>query len=140
MLALDDLRFSCTGCGRCCVGGGERQVWLNEAEIGWLQNYLHLARDELAARYLEQRDDGWVIRLQQDGRCGFLDEAGQCGVYAARPVQCRTYPFWPEVLRSALSWQAEAEHCEGIGRGEPVEKVKVQTALRQQRARDAGLN
>lgn len=30
------------------------------------------------------------------------------------PMQCRTYPFWPEPLTSRHDWEAEALRCEGI--------------------------
>ncbi len=29
----------------------------------------------------------------KDGGCGFLAAEGQCGVYAARPLDCRAYPL-----------------------------------------------
>jgi spermidine synthase len=60
---------------------------------------LHDARLSLAAR---------------DGACVFL-KGRLCSVYEARPTQCRTYPFWPEVM-SPLGWLRESARCEGIGR------------------------
>jgi hypothetical protein len=36
------------------------------------------------------------------------------GVYSARPLQCSTYPWWPELLSSS-EWREEgASVCEGI--------------------------
>lgn len=44
-----------------------------------------------------------------DDRCIFLGEDGkQCSIYEARPVQCRTYPFWPRLITNQLGWDAEA--------------------------------
>jgi len=40
-----------------------------------------------------------------------------CLVYPVRPRQCRTWPFWPEVLRSRDAWDRATEKCPGIGKG-----------------------
>ncbi|KAJ8548602.1 hypothetical protein ON010_g11070 [Phytophthora cinnamomi] len=38
-----------------------------------------------------------------------------CGVFAAaRPTQCRTFPWWPQHLVSDYDWQLAAADCEGI--------------------------
>ncbi|MFT6398517.1 MAG: Fe-S-cluster containining protein [Bradymonadia bacterium] len=39
---------------------------------------------------------------------------GKCSVHEFKPLQCKTYPFWPEVLHSPRSWKAEQKYCEGI--------------------------
>jgi len=53
--------------------------------------------------------------------CVFLrrDERGKalCSVYKARPHQCRTWPYWPENLRSEKAWLRAAQHCEGMRGG-----------------------
>jgi hypothetical protein len=33
---------------------------------------------------------------------------------AARPTQCRTFPWWPQHLVSDYDWQLAAADCEGI--------------------------
>lgn len=33
---------------------------------------------------------------------------------AARPTQCRTFPWWPQNLISDYDWQLAARECEGI--------------------------
>jgi Fe-S-cluster containining protein len=40
-----------------------------------------------------------------------------CGVYPVRPLQCRTWPFWPENLRTKASWHRAAKGCPGMNRG-----------------------
>lgn len=47
--------------------------------------------------------------------CVFWD--GGCVVYEARPLQCRTFPFWPSVLASEEAWEETAAECPGMGRG-----------------------
>ena len=50
-------------------------------------------------------------------QCPFLTQEGTCGVYLARPMQCRTWPFWAENLESPEAWAATAAICPGIGSG-----------------------
>jgi Fe-S-cluster containining protein len=42
------------------------------------------------------------------GGCVFLSANGQCGIYETRPLQCRTYPFWPSLLATPEDWEEEA--------------------------------
>jgi hypothetical protein len=34
-----------------------------------------------------------------------------------KPVQCRLYPFWPELVENRANWEAERTMCPGIGKG-----------------------
>lgn len=134
----EPVRFECTQCGRCCTGGGDYHVFLKPAEAERMRALLGLSEDWFKRRYLKRLDSGELtIVLGADGRCSFLNEAGQCSVYEARPTQCRTYPFWPEVLRSKASWKAEAARCEGIERGAVVPLARVRALLLAQRAYEA---
>ena len=136
----EPLHFECTQCGRCCSGGGDYHVFLTESEAERIRAALRLSRSWFKRRYLRRLDSGELtIALRSDGRCGLLDEHGRCGAYAQRPTQCRTYPFWPEVLRSRATWRAEAARCEGIGHGAAVPLEKLRAALLAQRAYEAGL-
>jgi Fe-S-cluster containining protein len=47
--------------------------------------------------------------------CVFLDAAtNACSIYPVRPLQCSTYPWWPEIM-AASNWAVEQQHwCEGI--------------------------
>lgn len=125
------LRFSCTRCGRCCMTGGDYFVFLTKQEAGRIRNYLKLSRRWFRQRYLQRLESGELVAaVREDDCCVFLDADGQCRVYAVRPVQCRTYPFWPEVAGSALAWQREARRCEGINRGAVVPLDKIRRAIK----------
>lgn len=39
--------------------------------------------------------------------CIFLGEDNRCTIYEARPLQCRTYPYWPRMMMSRDEWLAE---------------------------------
>jgi Fe-S-cluster containining protein len=54
--------------------------------------------------------------LAPDGSDG-VHQQRKCGVYEARPLQCRTWPFWPGNLASREAWEEAAGTCPGINRG-----------------------
>lgn len=124
------LRFSCTQCGQCCATAGEYHVYLSDEESERIRAHLQLSRNWFRRRYLQCLEDGeQVLTSGPDERCIFLDAGGKCRVYATRPVQCRTYPFWPELVGSARAWNREARRCEGINRGGVVARSTIRRAL-----------
>ena len=135
------LRFECTGCGGCCTGRGnariEYYVAVTPAEQRRIRKYLGVSDAWFKRRYLMRFEDGDESLRWAGDRCVFLDGDRRCRIYPARPVQCLTYPFWPELVGSKSAWRAEARHCEGIHRGAVVPLARVRRALRQQRAVDA---
>lgn len=126
------LRFRCTGCGRCCTGNSATHyVAVSAREQERIRESLGLTRDWFRRRYLEPlAEGGHGIRLGSDGRCPFLTRDGRCHIYAARPGQCRTYPFWPEVVSTATTWRAEARRCEGIDCGPVIPLSEIRRRIR----------
>jgi Fe-S-cluster containining protein len=54
--------------------------------------------------------------------CVFLDREAIpgkaiCSLYSARPQQCKTWPFWPEIIEDKKSWNDAKSGCPGIGKG-----------------------
>lgn len=85
---------------------------------------------EFRRRYARRIHGQWslVERLTSHGYdCVFLDRdtvpgKAVCGIYDARPKQCRTWPFWPENLESRAAWDdvRRATPCPGMGHGRLV--------------------
>lgn len=114
--AAGGLRFACQpDCGACCSRPGK--VRLDRAEARAMAAALGLGQAEFRRRWV--LNAGGALRLVDglDGACPFLGEDRRCRVYAARPAQCRRYPFWPELLADASTWEWEALRCPGIGQG-----------------------
>ena len=63
-------------------------------------------------------DRGYTVLRMDEPQCPFLEEDNRCAVYAARPKQCRTWPFWEENLKRE-AWEGPVkECCPGIGKGQ----------------------
>lgn len=125
------LRFECTECGACCTGGGDRHVYLADGEARAICDFLGLSWGWFQRRYLARTPQGErVLRIGEQGDCVFLQENRRCGIYGARPVQCRSYPFWPELVSSKRAWHREQSRCEGIDRGRVVPLEVIEAALK----------
>ena len=61
--------------------------------------------------------------------CVFFDTENKgCQIYGARPIQCRTWPFWDSNLKSEKAWKETCEECPGSGNGKvySLEEIEVQ--------------
>lgn len=109
----EGLCFSCTGCGGCCTGG-PGYVWVSEEEMQTMADFLGLSLSAFCRRYTRIVDGRYSLTEMRDNYdCVFL-EGKRCTIYPVRPIQCRTFPFWPENLVSKEAWESAKEHCEGI--------------------------
>lgn len=129
------LRFECTQCGACCHGDEEHYIAIREQDIERMREHLDISLGWLKRRYIEHLTGNYYsVRIGDDGRCVFLNPQGHCRIYPVRPVQCQTYPYWPEILSDTQQWYAEAKRCEGIDRGNIVPIDTIMRALQQQQA------
>lgn len=111
------LRFACTRCGNCCTGE-PGSVRVSEAETEGLAAFLGLDLADFHERFTRLLDDGATSLTERENHeCVFWSATDGCTVYAARPRQCRTWPFWQRNLASPAHWTAAARGCPGIGRG-----------------------
>ena len=126
------LPFSCTRCGKCCTARGEYQhVYVNRAERRRLAAYLNLSEGELTQRYTSLDSDGYRTLRFEAGACIFLDGT-ECRVHDAKPVQCRTWPFWSELLESRAVYQREVmSFCPGSREGTIVPGAEIGRQMRE---------
>jgi len=130
------LRFECTGCGECCRtrNGKPSWVYVTLDERRRLARHLKLATSAFTRRYCEKTNGFFHLR-NPSSDCVFLDGA-RCTVYAARPGQCRTYPFWNEHM-SPKAWDKVRVECEGVGRGRIWTREEIELRLEDERKRDS---
>lgn len=136
------LCFSCTRCGNCCTGP-PGYVWVSEAEIAGLAAALGMSVEKFRLRHTRRIGSRTSLLEHGNGDCEFLtrDAAGRatCTVHAARPLQCRTWPFWESNLRSARTWELASRNCPGMNQGPRHALPVIQDALRQARAANLDL-
>ena len=113
----DGLAFRCTRCGKCCTGE-PGNVYVNDEEVQEIATF----RGEPLAQTLksstrlvgQQRS----LREKPNHDCIFWDRAAGCTIYAVRPRQCRTWPFWESNLKSPEAWEETRAGCPGAGSGQ----------------------
>lgn len=126
-------RFECTRCGNCCRRPG--LIELTDDEVQNIARFLEITVYDLAMEYgMELRDESWWLEVKEGGTgCVFLD-GDECGIQSVKPVQCRTYPFWPEIVLEAGAWEEEKAHCPGIGLGRPYSSAELEDILNRGKA------
>ncbi|KAK9820431.1 hypothetical protein WJX72_010299 [[Myrmecia] bisecta] len=88
-------------------------VSVNPHEAEQIATSLGLDDVQFRKEYIQdslQQSGQLLLRKNATGTaCIFLGTDGRtCKIYENRPIQCRTYPWWPELLTSSHDWAAEA--------------------------------
>jgi Fe-S-cluster containining protein len=109
-------------------------VWFTDEEAYAMAAYLKLDVNEFLRRHAHTVNGRWTLneRVGPAGYdCVFLqrDAKGKAlySIYGSRPMQCRTWPFWNDLLKSQKDWDRAAERCPGMNKGTfyPIEKIRV---------------
>lgn len=109
----EGLRFKCTGCGQCCTGE-PGYVWISPEEITTIATHLGISEAKFLQTYTRSIFGRRSLREDLVSfDCVFL-KGRQCQIYPARPLQCRTFPWWKENLTSPEAWKEVARRCEGV--------------------------
>ena len=116
-------RFQCQpGCVACCTQSGE--VYLNDEDLERIAAHLELTPKQFQKRFAKREFGDLSLTTPSDRDCHFLEEGG-CTIHEVKPVQCRTFPFWPDKVRDRRSWKALKSYCPGVGVGEPLKRREV---------------
>jgi Fe-S-cluster containining protein len=100
-------------------------VYVAKDELADLAHARGLAVEQLCAQELFPFTDGYSVMEKESGECLYLGEDGGCAVYAARPRQCRTFPFWRKLLRDPRKWKQYAANCPGMDHGELLTEEEI---------------
>ncbi|MBQ2684439.1 MAG: YkgJ family cysteine cluster protein [Thermoguttaceae bacterium] len=113
------LRFRCRKCGGCCTGE-PGYVWVTNEELEKIARAVHLDRYEFENRYVRLVDGRRKSLIElPNGDCVLFDPVKrQCRVYDARPIQCKTWPFWERNIDTPNSWRKTARFCRGCNHPE----------------------
>lgn len=113
------LRFTCKRCSACCRFEAG-YVFLSWNDARALAVHLNTTREKFIEKYCREIHIGGVTRLslqeKENYDCIFW-VGGGCIVYPHRPLQCKSYPFWPAYLGSRKDWEDLKKKCPGINTG-----------------------
>ena len=112
---MDGLRFQCVpGCTNCCQVQG--WVYITEEDLLRAAAFLKISPEQFEAEYVVRTKYTLRLRKPKGAQCHFL-KSGGCAIHPAKPVQCRLFPFWPELVENRANWEEAAQNCPGIGKG-----------------------
>jgi len=112
-----EYKFSaCVACGGHCCTGESGYIWIKYEEIKQMARFVNLSIEDFATMYLRKVKHRYSLKEKQlapdNFACVFFDETiQQCTVYAVRPRQCRTFPFWEQFKNNEEEVRKE---CPGI--------------------------
>ena len=107
-------RFSCQRSGNCCARP-QGVVRVTPEDVARMAAHLGMEERAFRSRYVASSGDR--LRAGAGPSCVFLDDgpSASCSIYAARPAQCRSWPFWQE-LRDPTVLEQAMRFCPGIRR------------------------
>lgn len=120
----DGLEFACTRCGKCCTGD-PGYVWVNDEEVEALAAARGEPVREFLALHTYKTRGRRSLREKANGDCVFWEHGKGCTVYAVRPRQCRTWPFWESNVESPEAWERTTQICPGSGQGELISVEEI---------------
>jgi Fe-S-cluster containining protein len=122
----EGLRFECQrGCTECCTQKGF--VYLAAEDGPRIAAFLGMSSAEFERRYVYRTARRARLKVPREVQCHFLRDGG-CSIHPVKPVQCRIFPFWPELVESRREWKKTARYCPGMGKGR---LVNIETAKEQ---------
>lgn len=104
-----------------------------------MADHLQLPLREFTKKYCDKTQGFYHLKEDSErAECLFL-RGKKCGIYEARPVQCRTWPFWPEVM-NAKTWNKEVKSfCPGVGQGRLHSAEEIEKNLNAQKRSESQL-
>lgn len=120
----DGLSFTCTQCGACCTGA-PGYVWVTADEIQRLADFRGESPEDFSRRYVRRVGSRHSLTERPNGDCIFWDKSAGCTVYQARPIQCRTWPFWADNVETPEDWEHTKAICPGSGHGRHYSAAEI---------------
>jgi uncharacterized protein len=112
-------RFECqSGCTACCEQQGF--VYLTEQDLTRIAERLGMTSAEFERKYVYRTRNLLRLRVPKQSQCHFLTAEG-CSIHSVKPLQCRAFPFWPELVESRREWLKTKRYCPGLDQGPLIE-------------------
>jgi Fe-S-cluster containining protein len=98
----------------------EGEVYLTEEDLVRIADHLAIPAADFERKSVHRTARSLRLRKPPDRQCLFLRD-NRCSIHPVKPVQCRVFPFWPEIIKSAEAWNETAQRCPGMNKGELVQ-------------------
>jgi hypothetical protein len=89
---------ACASCGGHCCIGESGNIFVTPEEIEKITKVLDMDVVQFYKEYLRKQGYKFSLKETRVGDsydCVFFErENGGCRIYEARPLQCRSFPFW----------------------------------------------
>jgi Fe-S-cluster containining protein len=102
-------------------------VWVTLSDIDHMAAELAMSAEEFFQRYVRVVEGAYSLKERSNGDCILFAEKVGCRAYSSRPIQCRTFPFWPEYVNTPAGWERAARRCPAVNSGElhPANEVAL---------------
>jgi Fe-S-cluster containining protein len=107
-------------------------VYLTEHDIARAAKFVGLSARAFERKYVYRTKNERRFRKPRNKQCPFLQGQG-CGIHPAKPTQCRTFPYWPELVEHRSEWNELKKFCPGIGKGPLIQVGTAMEMAEQQR-------
>tara|TARA_B100000945_G_scaffold190639_1_gene153137 strand:- start:3605 stop:3931 length:327 start_codon:yes stop_codon:yes gene_type:complete len=105
---------------------------VTQPEIDSIAREVGLESEQFEDTYVRKIGARRSLREFPNGDCVFFDTQKKgCSVYNARPIQCRTWPFWDSNLKSEKAWRETCEECPGSGTGKVYRLEEIEGQRKQ---------
>ena len=104
------MEFKCKKCGNCCNCDG--YLFVDLKDVVNISKFLKITSDEFILKYLTKDDDDRFYVSNINKVCVFYENG--CTIYDVRPWQCRSYPYWYNIVKSKKNWNKESTFCKGM--------------------------
>lgn len=126
------IRFECQCCGHCCKTGKDYgYVYLSSEECTKIAAFIGVSLKYLKSKYVSKINKAYQFKQSKED-CPFLKE-NKCSIYKVRPLQCRTWPFWPENMRAGGWIKSAVAFCPGIGKGKRYTSKEIDRIINKQK-------
>jgi Fe-S-cluster containining protein len=108
---IEEIEFNCKQCGSCCSGTGE--VYITTKELQEIAAFLKISLREAKRKYVHTRNNKKILKDSEKAACIFLSN-NKCRIYPVRPKQCRSFPFWLEIMKDKKKWLSYLKDCQAL--------------------------
>jgi Fe-S-cluster containining protein len=111
----------------------EGEVYLSDEDLVRIAQHLSLDPIDFEQKYVQRTAHSLRLRKPSDRQCLFHRD-NRCSIHPVKPVQCRVFPFWPEIVETPESWNATAQRCPGMNKG-PLVQIEAAKDISQEMRR-----